>query len=346
MSETKLKPDMTVFAVLARVITLVILFIVNEWLWDALFFDWLALDNESRVVLAIHFFIYDLIKIMLLVIGITYLLTLLQSAINTEDVKRWLAGKGEGYGHLMAAGLGVVTPFCSCSSIPLFLGFTRAGIPLGVTMTFLVASPLVSEIAFVLLVVYFGWQLAVLYLVAGFVISIATGWIIQRLKLEKWLEPLATKSLVITEAGSRIGRPKFAQRALIAQDEAVSIAKSVFIYVAIGIAVGALIYGWVPAQLIQDIAGGDNPFAVPLLVVLGIPLYGGGAAVLPLIEVMGAAGVPIGTLLALMMSVIALSLPEFIMLRKAMKPQLIATFLVIVALSIIAIGYLFNGVFG
>jgi uncharacterized protein len=322
-------------------------FVANEFVWDYLLFDLLGADPTTPLVAAIHFFVYDLIKIVLLLLGITFAVTFLQSFISVEKTQEWLTGKKEGVGHLLAAVLGVVTPFCSCSSVPLFIGFVRAGIPLGITMTFLVASPLVSEIAFVLLIVYFGWQVAFAYLVAGFVIAVFAGWLIQRLKLEKWLEPFVTKSLAVSVTGGPGGavaaRQDVRLRISVATAEATSVLRSVFPYLLVGLLVGAGLHGWVPDEVIRQVAGADNWFAVPLMVLIGIPLYGGAASVLPLVQTLAASGVPVGTLLALMMSVIALSLPEMILLKRVMKLKLLATFIGIVAVSIIAVGYLLNG---
>jgi uncharacterized protein len=316
---------------------------VNEWFWSALFFDWLSLDENEPFAKAAHFFSYDLVKILLLVVGVTFLVTLLQSFISVEQTKAWLTGKREGVGHVFAAALGVVTPFCSCSSVPLFIGFLRGGIPLGITMTFLIASPLVSEIAFVLLLIYFGWQIAFLYVIAGFAIAIFSGWLIQRLKLEHLIEPIVTKSLNLSvSAAGESAKPGLSLRVATAEAESVSIAKTLLPYLLVGLGIGAFLHGWVPAELIASVAGGANWLAVPLVVLFGIPLYGGGASVLPLIQVLDAAGVGVGTLLALMMSVIALSLPELILLKRVLKPKLLVIFVAIVAASIIAIGYLFN----
>ena len=323
------------------------LLVANEFFWDYLLFDVVGADPTTPLIAAIHFFVYDLVKIVLLLLGITFAVTFLQSFISVEKTQEWLTGKKEGVGHVLAAVLGVVTPFCSCSSVPLFIGFVRAGIPLGITMTFLVASPLVSEIAFVLLIVYVGWQVALAYLVAGFVISVFAGWAIQRLKLEKWLEPIVTKSLAVSASAGQGGavavRQNIRLRMSVSTAEATSVLRSVFPYLLVGLLVGAVLHGWVPDEVIRQVAGADNWFAVPLMVLIGIPLYGGAPSVLPLVQTLAASGVPVGTLLALMMSVIALSLPEMILLKRVMNLKLLATFVGIVAVSIIAVGYLLNG---
>jgi uncharacterized protein len=318
------------------------LYTVNEWFWDQLFWVWLGLPESDSLAAALHFFCYDLIKILLLVAGITFLVTVIQSFISVEQTKAFLTGKKAGFGHVVASFLGVVTPFCSCSSVPLFIGFVRGGIPLGITMTFLVASPLVSEIAAVLLLVYFGWEVAVLYVLAGVAISIVTGYTIQLLKLEHLIEPFVTRTLGLASASAATGTKSLGLRLSLGGAEAASLVKQIFPYLIVALAVGAAIHGWVPAELVAAIAGGANLLAVPMVVLLGVPLYGGAASVLPLIQVMDSAGVPVGTLLALMMSVIALSIPELILLKKVMKPKLLALFVSIVAASIIAIGYLFN----
>lgn len=320
------------------------LYSLNEILWDAFFFDLLQLNPISPWVMAAHFFCYDLIKILLLVAGITYLVTFLQTFVSVEKTRTWLAGRGWLTGHLLAALLGVITPFCSCSSVPLFIGFMRGGIPLGVTMTFLIASPLVSEIAVVLLFAYFGWQVAMLYVIAGVAISVAAGWLIEKLSLEDWVEPFARKSATAMPMHnlSIQERRTLTFRMSLAQSESIGIAQKVMPYLLVGLALGAVLHGWMPTELILAVAGPQNWFAVPMVVVLGIPLYGGGATVLPLIDVLSTAGVPIGTLLAMMMSVIALSIPEMILLKQVLKPKMLLLFAGIVALGITAVGYLFN----
>lgn len=318
---------------------------LNEWFWNQLFWVWLNLSQSDPLSAALHFFSYDLIKILLLVSGITFVMTVIQSFISVEQTRAFLSGKKAGFGHVVASFLGVITPFCSCSSVPLFIGFVRGGIPLGITMTFLVASPLVSEVAAILLLVYFGWEVAVLYILAGIAISIVTGYAIQLLKLEHLVEPFVTRTLGLAAAATETKRKSLEFRLSLGIAEAASIVKQIFPYLVVALAIGGAIHGWVPDELIAAVAGSANLFAVPLVVLLGVPLYGGGASVLPLIQVLDSAGVPVGTLLALMMSVIALSVPELILLKKVMKPKLLALFVAIVATSIIFIGYLFNALF-
>lgn len=321
------------------------LFALNEWFWNQLFWVWLGLTESDPIPAALHFFSYDLIKILLLVGGITFVVTVIQSFISVEQTKAYLSGRKAGFGHVLASLLGVITPFCSCSSVPLFIGFVRGGIPLGITMTFLVASPLVSEIAVVLLLVYFGWEVALLYVLAGVAISIVTGYVIQALKLEHLIEPFVTRTLGLAPVANEAKRKSLAFRISLGQAEAGSMVKQILPYLVVALVVGAAIHGWVPSELVATVAGSANWLAVPLVVLLGVPLYGGGATVLPLIQVLDSAGVPIGTLLALMMSVIALSIPELILLKKVMKPKLLVLFVGIVASSIIVIGYLFNALF-
>ena len=324
------------------VLVWVALYIANEWFWDALFFDWFGLSASAPVVASLHFFFYDLIKILLLVAGITFAVTYLQSYVSVEKTREWLSGKREGVSYLMAAFLGVVTPFCSCSSVPLFIGFLRGGVPLGVTMTFLISSPLISEVAVVLLAAFFGWQIAALYVVAGVVIAVFSGWLIERLNLTRFIEPIATRSLSINQVSTVAIRPSLGLRIDTAKAEAAKLVRSIFPYLLAGLAVGAAIHGWVPQDAVTSVAGVYNPLAVPMMVLLGLPLCGGAASVLPLIEVLHAAAVPMGTLLALLMSVIALSLPELILLKRVLKTQLLLIFVAIVAAGIITIGYLFN----
>jgi uncharacterized protein len=345
VSTTTTKANKATVGIVSLALGWVGVYALNEWFWDELFWNWLVLDQSDSLASALHFFSYDLIKILLLVAGITFAVTVLQSFISVEQTRAFLSGKRQGFGHVVASFLGVVTPFCSCSSVPLFIGFVRGGVPLGITMTFLVASPLVSEVAAILLFVYFGWEVALLYVLAGVAISILTGYAIQILKLENLIEPFVTRTLAVSTASVQMSKPNMTLRIAMGKSEVASIVKKIFPYLLMALVIGAAIHGFVPEQAIAAVAGAENLFAVPLVVLLGIPLYGGGASVLPLIQVLDAAGVPVGTLLALLMSVIALSIPELILLKKVMKPKLLVLFVAIVASGIVFIGYLFNALF-
>ena len=253
----------------------------------------------------------------------------------------------------MAAGLGVATPFCSCSAVPAFIGFVGAGVPIGVTLSFLIASPLVNEIAVGLLWTTFGWNIALLYISAGLVIAIVAGWILGRMGVERWVEPFvmrqpsARPNLLAASSGGGVAvetRPSARLRVRIGLDEVRDVLGKVWPYLLIGVGLGAAIHGWVPSDFFAAHAGADNPFGVLVAVVLGVPLYSNAAGALPLVQALGDKGVPMGTLLAFMMSVVALSLPEMILLKRVLKLPLMGAFAGVVAIGIIGVGYLFNAI--
>lgn len=321
---------------------------VNERLWDWMLYGAFGLDATTRATEALHFFLYDTTKIALLLTGIIFLVGLLRTFITIERTRALLGGKREGVGNVMAAGLGVATPFCSCSAVPAFIGFVGAGVPIGVTMSFLIASPLVNEIAVGLLWTAFGWRVALLYIGAGLVIAIVAGWALGRVHAERWIEPFVLRpNLLGANALGGVGiarRPTPRDRVRIAVAEVRDILGKVWPYLLVGVGLGAAIHGWVPADFVARVAGPDNPFGVLAAVVLGVPLYSNAAGALPLVEVLAAKGVPMGTLLAFMMSVVALSLPEMVLLKRVLKLPLIGAFIAVVATGIVAVGYLFNAV--
>lgn len=316
-------------------------YLVNENFWDWLFFDALALNPESKIPSTLHFFIYDITKISLLLYGITFAVTVVQSFITLEGTQRLLGGKRKGWGHGVAAVLGTVTPFCSCSSVPVFIGFVGSRIPIGITMTFLIASPLVSEVAFFMLLAMFGWKIALVYAAAGILISVAAGLVIGAIKAERWVEPFVFESKA---SSNGFGPAYFSlkDRIDLGFEEANSIYRKLLPYLVGGVSIGALIHGWIPTSFFTQYLGSNNPFAVIIAVLVGIPIYSNATGVLPIFEALLAKGVPVGTLLAFMMAVIALSLPELIMLRKVLKPRLLGIFVAVVATGIIFVGYLFN----
>ena len=321
-----------------------ILYWVNEWVWSWLMYTALGLDSNDRIVETVHFFLYDTVKITLLLTGIIFVITFLRSYMSIERTRALLGGKRAGLGNVIAAGLGVITPFCSCSAVPAFIGFVAAGVPVGVTMSFLIASPLVNEVAIGLLLSLFGWQITLIYVAAGLVIAIGAGFIIGRLRPERWVEPFVFE----THLGNQTIDPSkgltIHDRVGIAMTEVSSILRKVWPYLLVGIGLGALIHGWAPADFFATYAGPDNLFAVPLVTAIGVPLYSNAAGVLPMVESLYAAGLPIGTLMAFMMSVVALSLPELILLKRVLRPQLLAIFVAITATGIMAVGYLLNAV--
>jgi uncharacterized protein len=312
----------------------------NASFWDWLVYDVIGLDEGTRVGSATHFFFMDVAKIGLLLTGVIFVVTLLRSFLSVERTRALLGGRREGVGNVLAASLGVVTPFCSCSAVPAFIGFVAAGVPLGVTMSFLIASPLVNEVAIVLLFGMFGWQVTALYIAAGLLIAIVAGYLIGRLHLESSVEPFVFETRVRGKVVDPAAGLSWDDRLAMARGEVVTILRKVWPYLLVGIGVGAVIHGWVPAGWFAEHASG--PLGVPVAVVLGVPLYANAAGVLPMVESLHDKGMPMGTVLAFMMSVVALSVPELVLLRRVLRPRLIAAFAVVVASGILAIGALFN----
>jgi uncharacterized membrane protein YraQ (UPF0718 family) len=310
-------------------------------LWDWLLGNVVGLDLHSRVGESVRFFFYDSTKIALLLAGIVFAVAVLRSFLSVERTRALLGGRREGVGNAMAAGLGVATPFCSCSAVPAFIGFVSAGVPLGVTLSFLIASPLVNEVAVVLLAGLFGVGVAALYIASGLSIAIVAGVVLGRLRLERYVEPFVFETHLPVCADPAAGL-QWSDRFAYARGEVRAILGKVWPYLLAGIALGAVIHGWVPQDALASIAGSHNPLAVPAAVLMGVPLYSNAAGVLPLIEALHAKGVAMGTLLAFMMAVVALSLPEMILLRRVLKVRLIAIWAGVVAVSICLVGFLFN----
>ncbi len=314
----------------------------NGWLWDAVLHDVLGMSADARLTETLHFFFYDTVKIGLLLSGIIFVITILRSYMSIERTRAMLGGRREGVGNVMAAGLGVVTPFCSCSAVPAFIGFVAAGVPLGVTLSFLIASPLVNEIAIGLLLTLFGWQVTLAYVVAGVSIAIIAGWVLGRLKLERYVEPFVFQTTLGGQVVDSTAGLTFSQRVQMGTEEVGTILRKIWPYLLVGIGLGAVIHGWAPEDFFTRYAGADNPFGVLVAVLIGIPLYSNAAGILPLVEALHDKGLPMGTLLAFMMAVVALSLPEMILLRRVLKPQLLGIYVAVVGVSIVAVGYLFN----
>ena len=309
---------------------------------DWLTFDLIGLMPGTHLAESVNFFLYDVPKILLLLAGMIFLVTITRSFFSPERARAFLGGKREGIGNVLAAGLGVLTPFCSCSAVPLFIGFVETGIPLGVTFSFLIATPVVNEVALAMLFGLFGWRIAGLYLVTGLVIAILGGVIIGRLKPERFVEDFVWQIQVGQQAQGAAYRPTWDDRLRDAARVTREIVGKVWLFVVIGIAIGAGIHGYVPEDFLADILGKQAWWSVPAAVVLGIPLYSNAAGVIPVVYALMEKGAALGTVLAFMMSVVALSLPEMLILRRVLKPQLIAVFIGIVALAIILTGYLFN----
>lgn len=320
------------------------LYQVNLPLWDWAVYDVGGLAPASRLGSGVHFFFYDSIKIALLLVGIIFAVTVLRSFMSVERTRALLGGKREGVGNVMAAGLGVITPFCSCSAVPAFIGFVAAGVPLGVTLSFLIASPLVNEVAIALLFGLFGIGPTLLYVGAGLAIAVVAGFTLGKLNLERWVEPFVFE----TRLGGQVIDPAagltWDDRIQMGVEEVGVILRKIWPYLLVGIGLGAAIHGWAPEDLFTRYAGAGNPFAVLIAVLIGIPLYSNAAGILPLVEALHDKGLPMGTLLAFMMAVVALSLPELILLRRVLKTQLILTFVAVTGTGIVAVGYLFNAV--
>ncbi len=308
---------------------------------ESVTFGLLGFEGGSSLGEAVAFFLYDVPKILLLLAGMIFLITIVRTFFSAERTRQLLGGKRVGVGNVLAALLGIVTPFCSCSAVPLFIGFVESGIPLGVTFSFLIAAPVINEVALVLLFGMFGWRVAALYVASGLTIAIVTGLIIGRLGLERWVEDFVWQ-IQFTAAqdesadmtwDSRIERAGSAVREIIGK---------VWLYVVIGIAVGAGIHGYVPTEALAEVMGKAAWRSVPAAVLVGIPLYSNAAGVIPIVSALMEKGASLGTVLAFMMAVVGLSLPETIILRRVLKPQLIGVFVGVVGLAIVITGYLFN----
>ncbi|OGW35843.1 MAG: hypothetical protein A2088_04095 [Nitrospirae bacterium GWD2_44_7] len=298
--------------------------------------------EQGRLADALVFFTYDTIKIFFLLSVVIFFISILRSYFSPEKTRRILSHKKEFIGNILAALLGVATPFCSCSAVPLFIGFVEAGIPLGVTFSFLIASPMVNEIAVVLLWGLLGWKLTALYIGTGLIVAILSGIIIGRLRLEKWVEEYAYK-IHIAENLETPNRT-FRERIEYARHNTIDILERIWFFILIAIGIGGFIHGYVPEDFLLRYAGPDNLFAVPMAVIIGVPLYSNAAGVIPIVSALISKGLAVGTVLAFMMAVTALSLPEMIILRKVIKLPLLAVFIGIMTVTIILVGDLFNAI--
>jgi uncharacterized membrane protein YraQ (UPF0718 family) len=294
-----------------------------------------------RMTETLRFFVFEVPKVLLLLVLIIFAVGILQSYFSPEKTRKILEGKSLFTGNVMAALLGIVTPFCSCSAIPLFLGFVEAGIPLGVTFSFLIAAPMINEVAVVLLLGLFGWKVMLIYIGTGLFVAILSGWIIGKLKLEKYVADWVFQVKTNHEDGEN-EKTAFYDRVKYGFETTKEIVGKIWIYIVIGIAVGAGAHGYVPEDFLSSLLGKDSWYGVPVAILIGVPMYSNAAGIIPIISVLIEKGVSLGTALAFMMSVIALSLPEIIILKKVLKWQLIAVFVGIVSLGIICVGYLFN----
>jgi uncharacterized membrane protein YraQ (UPF0718 family) len=308
--------------------------------------NWLAygllgLAQGSHLGDALAFFLYDVPKIILLLGGMVFAITLLRSFFSAEQTRAWLGGKRAGVGNILAASLGIITPFCSCSAVPLFIGFVESGIPLGVTFSFLISAPVVNEVALAMLFGMFGWKVAGLYLLSGLTIAIVAGAIIGCLNLERYVEDFVWQ-IKVGKGSLLVDKPTWSQRFEAAWGSTREIVGKVWPYVLAGIAIGAVIHGYVPESALAGILGKEAWWSVPAAVLLGVPLYSNAAGIIPIVQALMEKGAALGTVLAFMMAVVGLSLPEMIILRRVLKPQLIFIFVGVVAFAIILTGYLFN----
>lgn len=314
-----------------------------QWFTDKLVNDVFGLTAGKHLTETIRFFIFEVPKVMMLLALIIFFVGIIRTYFSPERTRKALEGKSLFTGNVMAASLGIVTPFCSCSAIPLFLGFVESGIPLGVTFSFLIAAPMINEVAVVLLFGLFGWKTALIYITTGLVIAVTAGWVIGRLHLEKWVEPWVYE----LKAGAHLEDEKLsiAGRIKMGFEAVKEIVGKVWIYVMIGIAVGAGVHGYVPQDFMASFMGKSAWYSVPLSVLIGIPLYSNAAGIIPIVSALIEKGAALGTALAFMMSVIGLSLPEMIILRKVLKLPLIFAFIGVVGTGIIIVGFLFNYIF-
>ncbi len=300
-----------------------------------------GLRMTTHLASAVEFFLYEVPKVMMLLVLVVFGVGIVRSFFTPERTRRILAGRRESAGNVLAALLGVVTPFCSCSAVPLFIGFVTTGVPLGVTFSFLIAAPMVNEIALVMLFGLFGWKIAAIYMGTGLAIAIGAGWIIGRLRLESWVEDWVYQMHV----GGDTGAPdlSWGDRVGLGRQAVRDIVGKVWLYVVIGIAIGAGIHGYVPQDFMARLMGRQAGWwSVPAAVAIGIPMYSNAAGIIPIVQALLGKGAALGTALAFMMSVIALSLPEMVILRKVLKPRLIAVFIAVVGVGILIVGYLFN----
>jgi uncharacterized membrane protein YraQ (UPF0718 family) len=313
---------------------------ITDWFIDIV----LGLEKGNHLTEALRFFIFEMPKVLMLLALIIFFVGIIRSYFSPERTRKILEGKSTFTGNVLASMLGIVTPFCSCSAIPLFLGFVESGVPLGVTFSFLIAAPMINEVAVVLLFGLFGWKVALIYVLTGLFIAITAGYIIGKLKLEHWVQDWVYKTKIGNTDGAEENQ-NFADRIQFGYQAVKEIVGKVWIYVAIGIAVGAGAHGYVPQDFMASLMGKSAWYSVPLSVLIGVPLYSNAAGIVPIVSVLLEKGASLGTSLSFMMAVIGLSLPEMIILKKVLKLPLILTFIGVVATGIMMVGYLFNFIF-
>lgn len=318
------------------------MFVWWENIVNIIIYNVLGLDINSSITASLHFFLYDTVKIFILLLSIIYIVSYIRTWFNTEKVRVYLQGKSEFVGNILASLFGIITPFCSCSAIPLFLGFIQARIPIGVTFSFLISAPLNNEVAIAMLFSLFGWKVTLIYIGFGLLVAIIGGYIIGKLNMDKYIlidiKPIEGQ---LEDVKIKLSAKQRHKEAL---DYTLDIFKKIYIYVILGVGVGALIHGYVPTDVIVKYAGSDAWYSVPLAVIMGIPMYASAAGVMPLVEVLTSKGMLLGSALAFMMAVTALSLPEAMILKRILHTKLIVTFFVIIGLGIMGIGYIFNAI--
>ena len=322
----------------------IIFYFYLEDIVNFLVFTLMRLEQRSHLTEAIRFFLYDTPKVLMLLISIVFIVGIIRSYFSPEKTRKALEGKPLFIGNIMASTLGIVTPFCTCSAIPLFIGFVESGIPLGVTFSFLVAAPMINEVALVLLFGLFGWKTALLYASTGLLIAIVSGWVIGRLKVERFVEEWVYE-IKAGDFQMEEGNITFTDRIQTGYTAVVDIVSKVWIYIVMGIAVGAAVHGYVPENFMASIMGKAAWWSVPLAVLIGVPLYSNAAGIIPVLQALLEKGAALGTALAFMMSVIGLSLPEMIILKKVIKLPLIIIFISVVATGIMIVGFIFNWVY-
>ena len=310
-----------------------------KWLADLIVYNWIGLDASTKLGSSVHFFIYDTVKIIILLSFMIFFISIIRSFFPPEKTKKLLSHRKKFIGNIFASILGVVTPFCSCSSVPIFIGFVESGVPLGITFSFLITSPIVNEVALVMLFSLFGWKVGTLYLISGILVGVVGGIVIGAMGMEKYVEEYVYQ---IDAGESEIEEMSWSDRIDFAKRQVKDIVGRVWKYVIIGIGIGALIHGYAPAKVLAQYAGKGNPLAVLVAVAFGIPLYSNAVGTIPIAQALLGKGVALGTALSFMMSTTALSLPETIILRKVIKPKLIAVFIGVVGIAIVGVGYMFN----
>lgn len=308
---------------------------------DLVVYDWLGLPHGDSFTTALNFFVYGVPKIAVLMTVAVFIVSIIRSYVPPEKTKKFLSQRRTLAGNILAALIGILTPFCSCSAVPLFIGFMEAGVPLGITFSFLVSSPMINEIGLIMLLGMFGWKVALLYVTSGVMIAIVSGYVIGKLKLEHLVEDYVYQ---IKSSDVELREPTFSERCWEARNFTVDFVKRTALYIAAAMAVGGFIHGYVPSDFLTTYAGRNNPLAVPLVVLIGVPMYNSVAGMVPVVYALMEKGLPLGTSLAFLMSVAALSMPEMIILRRVLKVKLIAIYVSILTVAIILTGYLFNAI--